>query len=238
MSKFRDGYRPRTVIAASAQTYHEKVLGYSPIAYWRLDETGGTAIADSSPNSLDAMASGVTLANATSPAGNPCPLFDGVNDRIAIYSAGLASAVDGDNFTVSLWAKINSLWSEGAYRTLFRLGGGTDRYFWIVKADAANTLRYDRHENLSMYVERATTETTWFHVAMTVGGGTMKAYFNGSQTGSDVGSVPSWAGPFNDAHSAIGAWGSTLYYWSGWIADVAIFDAALDAAAIADLAVV
>jgi hypothetical protein len=100
------------------RSYESKVLSYSPLAYWKLDETSGTIAVDSSVNANAAAYVGPTLAANTFLDGSPAPNFDGTNDYVNLYSAGLAvdwDAADPNQGTIALWVRVSGagVWTDG-----------------------------------------------------------------------------------------------------------------------------
>ena len=83
--------------------------------------------------------------------------------------------------------------------------------------------------------------TDWvpFVITWDKAGDAMKAYYNGSQSGSTQTIAGTWAGALNSASCVIGAANTTpATPWYGYLAHGAVWDRALPAAEIADLAVV
>lgn len=138
---------------SGAPPFAERILdlfGAAVIGYWKLDEASGTAVIDSSPqmqtNGL--YSGGVTLANALSPAGTLCPLFDGTNGKASAQSAGWAADFNGAEGSCAFFSKnvshtnneyilyfaVNSsnrvgfqqLGADGAFQWLYSAGGTAD----------------------------------------------------------------------------------------------------------------
>jgi len=70
--------------------YYQKILRASPLAYWPLWETSGTAVNDLSGNSYNGLYKFATLNGSTFINSDPCPTFGSM--WIELYSAGFASA--------------------------------------------------------------------------------------------------------------------------------------------------
>lgn len=217
--------------AGAAQSYIDKVLSYSPIAYWPLNEpSGGTAV-DASGNGYDGAYTGVTLGQTGIGDGETCPLFDGANDYCDIYSAGLDAAFDKDEGSMSCWVKVFNagVWTDGLERYAFAV-----RNNWTNKAQFFKDVVNNR-----VYWHRGTTGdissvlnpamggyTDWFHVGMTwsVLANEMKAFLNGPQEGSTQ-TISSWTDALAADECNIGSKDQVPSSpWLGWVAHYAIWD--------------
>ena len=158
--------------------------------------------------------------------------FDGSDDRLII---GDVTILDGDNtFTISTWVKFASLPTAG-------------NKFVIVSKDEAYEL-YIRTSTVDSVVvpwlylrlnNGATNNTgtlsisadTWYHIAATHKSDGTDIYLDGSAVGTGLGSQAT----INDTSESlgIGARANGGYPVPGSIDEVSIFDAALDASAIA-----
>ncbi len=224
----------------AAAAYADKVLDYSPMAYWQLNESSGTVVADSSGNDFHGTAYGVTWGVEGIGDGKTAALFDGVNDYVDVFSAGLTAAFNALAGTFSLWCKVSAWPSQFGIligfaeavvkRAAVQLGaaGDAERYrgiFWDGSSghpsdwDVSNT---DRH-----------------HLALTwnVPAGTVRLFVDGvGQTENDSG----LEGGFTAlVYATLGRYApSSNYFFPGMLAHVAVFDSVLSDEAIADLAVV
>ena len=228
----------------AAATYISKVLGYSPIAYWPLNEGSGAGAAicqvDTDQNGTPTDA---TFGNALGPDGvNYAPSFNGTSSRINIDTAALEAVFNGDEGTISIWIKVSGsgVWTDSAYREVISLYGDSSNAVRINKGNTNNTMRFLREANNTVLYYNATmSPTDWAHIGLSwsVSGGKLKTYLNGSEiVGSEKDIATTWAvSTFVNAN--IGSL-STSYLWSGWLAHVAVFDSALSDAAILALATV
>ena len=92
---------------AVTSSYADEVLADSPVGYWRLGETSGTAAADSSPNGLGGVyTNGVALGVGGALNGDPnaAVRFDGTNDLVTMGDPA-SGALDfgASDFTVEAW---------------------------------------------------------------------------------------------------------------------------------------
>ena len=99
----------RSLFGGRKATYMDKVLSYSPILYYPMNETAGaTAVnAGTLGSAADGAYTGVTLNNTTGPDGtNGAPYFDGVNDYLDGTTAALIAALSLQVGSVLIWLKV------------------------------------------------------------------------------------------------------------------------------------
>lgn len=235
---------PRLVRHAPPVSYADRVLALSPIAYWKLDETSGTTAFDSSGNGYDGTYSGVTLNAATAPDGSPAPAFDGVNDFVNVYGTGFASAFNHDEGTLLVFAKVanSGVWTDGTLRRIASFAVNNSNRVIIWKNSTANQVEvFYVANNVSKSVTRTGASfTDFFPVAITwsKSADQVRMYVSGSQNGSTQTGLGSWTGSLATTLATIGATstsGNNPFH--GSIAHVAVFDYALNASQIADVAV-
>lgn len=233
------------VIAAPVvPTYAEKVLSYSPIAYWILGEAAGaTAVCQVNSPAQDGAYTGVTLGQPGIGDGNTAPFFDGANDYVDIYSVALRDNISVTEFTIALWAKVNS-WADGTFRRFISIRGDNwDDIIHLFTHNANNTIfmQYEAN-NIPVTVQSNLGGTSdWFHLAITVSAlaDQMKSFVNGAQTGLTQTGLGAWAGGNIDTdRSLIGARFKTANVMNGWLAHCAVWDTPLTAPQILDLATV
>lgn len=232
----------------SHDQYYRKVLYYRPIAYWPLWEASGTVARCYVDTAQNGTYVGVTLGQSGIGDGRTAPLFDGVNDAVNIYSVPFAGAFDGDEGTISMWARVFNVgvWADGIARRLITFRADTNNRIHFTKQVAGDRLNfYRRAGGVPLDENHPYNNTAWFHVVMTWSRsapptGEQLYYLDGVQVGAmDVG-LGAWAGALDANRVCIGVdfistLGSPFY---GWLAHPAIFDRALPPGAIADLAVV
>lgn len=121
-------------VTLSVNPYTDRVLAYSPIAYWPLNEASGGTAEDLSGNNYDGSYTGVDLGQTGIGDGNTAPYFDGTNDYVNIYSTGFRDVFNGAEGTVVIWAKVFNadVWTDGnvRYPTEFRVDGSNYVYAW------------------------------------------------------------------------------------------------------------
>lgn len=247
---------PRQIAARSGATarvkspasYADYVLATQPanlIAYWKLDELSGSAAADSSGNGRGATYNGAALGQPVvgHRAVQTCPAFDGSASYVNAYSAGLASAWSGQQGTIALWLRAASagVWNDGVTRRIAVFG-----------ADISNRILIERStaNNLSFVYYGGGTQrgigpgmpatTDWFHVALVWDQSRtrMQCYIDGWLVGSDS-TIAAFTGSLASNYAEIGGGGTGVAaanIWSGNIAHVALWNTALKAAEIGQLA--
>jgi hypothetical protein len=235
-------------VALALGAYHERALATQParlIAYWRLNESAGTVVEDSSDANHDGTATGVTWGQGGIGDGYPAAGFDGVNDVINVYSAGLAGAFDGSAGTLMAWFKVGvGAWTDGASRILVEFEADADNYVRLSKLNTpTNTLRWRyRAGGTTKSVDKSgVSDSGWLCVALTwdKSANQMNAYFNGAQEGATQTGLGTWAGSLASTASVIGAISTAAANpWHGDVAHVAIWDVALSASEIAALGAV
>jgi hypothetical protein len=229
-----------------AADYINKILSFSPMAYWPLNETSGVD-ADNAEGTAarDGTYSGVTLDNSTGPDEQPVGLWDGANDTCDIQTASLASAFNGPAGTIAVWCKVINagFWTDANNRAAFRVLADANNYVIIYSPVGHNTITmvYNAGATTKQVIRSSYSPTSWFHLAMTWDAaagatGEMKAFFDGAQYGSTQTLLGTWANSLTESN--IGSNATPASVWSGWLAHAAVWDSALTPAQIASLATV
>lgn len=223
--------------------YGRKVLTTSRsnlIAYWPIFEASGTTAKDLSGNGRNGTITGVDLAQTGIGDGRTSGYFDGTNDYINIHSAGLNTAFNGQEGTISLWLKLPSAaYTDGSSRlaVCFRVDGSNN--LDLRKSASNNFITFNYVAGgTTKSVAHATSSTLWIHMLMTYSksGDAMKAYVLGVQSGSTQTGLGTWAGNLSSANTVIGAISTTpSNVTNGWIRDVAVWTTPLAQAAITRL---
>ncbi len=229
-----------------AGDYASKVLATAPanlLAYWKLDETGGTTAYDSSGHGRNGTYSGVALNTSSFLDGSPAPSFNGINDYVDVYSSSLAAAFNGNEGTFIAWGKVHdsSVWSDGSNRRLIHFVStlGTSNRIILSRPLADNSFLLQRSAsgNLGVTATLSNTDYVLYALAWSKVSDQVKAFINGSQVGTTQTGLQSFSGALATDSAVIGAHssGGTLS-WRGSIAHVALWDVALSAAQITSLA--
>ena len=211
--------------------YAQAVTGSSPDFYWRLNETSGSTVADSSSAGQDgSIVTGVSLTSGGSPASTP------VRDATFNGSSGLVVAKEA-------WNNPKTYSTEAWFKTTTTRGG---KIIGFGNATTGLSTSYDREvvmlnngrlqfgTNGAVRTLAATTTSfnngQWHHVVATQGADGMKLYVDG---------VLSASAAATDAQSYTGYWrlggdrnygNTTSSYFAGEIDEVAVYPTALTGA--------
>jgi hypothetical protein len=226
-------------------SYIDKILGYSPVAYWPLYEISGVVAADLSGNGFN----GVYSSNVSGwppetgiGDGNTAPFFDGASKYVLLTSAGLTAAFPKDEGTIFIWAKVfnSGVWTDAAVRRAINFRYNTQNQQYIQRTVANNTLNYYRIANniADQITQSPVSSLNWMCLVYTysVANDKFIAYYNGVQTGLTQTGIGSWAA------GAIGCWigcyNAATNFWYGPLAHAAIFGRPLNSTEIANLYVI
>lgn len=227
----------QTRFRLSSAPYVDKVLGYAPIAFWRLNEASGSDALDSSTNGYDGLYSGPTLAALTGPDGSNAPSFNGTSDRVLLSSSGVIADLDMTEGTALLWFKpASGVWTDGATRYALGIYASGTNYLVIGK-DSSNRLamQYRAGGTTKQYLDGTFTSTDWVCAVMTwsASADEVKFYIDGAQVGSTQTGLGTWSGAVTSV--TLGSYIAS-FFWSGGLALGALFDTVLSDTAVANLA--
>lgn len=243
------GTRRSLLGGVAASTYIDKVMSYSPIAYWPLWEAvGATAVCQVNSPAQDGTYVGVTLGQPGIGDGNTAPFFDGTNDYVDIYSVPFNAAFKGLEGTFAVWARVFNVgvWTDGANRFLGLIRTDANNEIQCYKSVAANTLTWYFRAGtvLDNIVQGGYTDVDWFLYGLTwsrsAGAtGEVRAYFNGAQVGTTQTGLGNWVGALNPVQCLIGSYlGPPALAWHGWLAHKFVLDYAASGPQMLDLATV
>lgn len=228
--------------------YHQRVLAMDPFAYWMLDEKSGAVAYDLVSGRVagaqNGAHTGVTLGADGIGDGRACPLYDGANDVTNIYSVTFRGAFDGTEGTAAIWARVSAagVWTDGSYDWAVRLFVDVNNGVDLYKTNVNNLFQASYKAGGTTKARNITcNETTWLHFVITWSASADKviAYKNGVQEGATLTGLGVWAGNLIATATCLGASstgpGSP---WNGYLAHGAVWDRALSADEVADLAVI
>lgn len=241
--------RNRLLFSGQPRTYADKVIAIAPanlVSYLPLSEAVGGDAADLSGHAYNGAYTGVDLGQPGIGDGRTAPLFDGVNDYVNWYSAGLAGAFNGAAGTTAQWVKVTNagIWADATQRTIVVLQVNTQNRVELVKTTTANQLRFRYTAgNVSKSIQDISlgATTNWFHLVCSwdAAADAVKGYINGVQVGGTQTALGVWAGTLASTAVVIGAASLTpTVVWSGYLAHLALWNVALSGAQIAQLAAV
>lgn len=225
--------------ATPVPSYSSVVLGIAPsnlVAYWQLNETSGSTAADSSGNGHDGTYSGVTLNATTFVDGSPAGTWDGVNDEVNAFSAGLASDWNSNELTILAWFQVaaSADWTDGTQRfaASFR---GSSALVQMSKSTTSNQFAFSYPTGSNTTASLSSTGWVSIAVTRTVTGNVQKAFVNGTS----VGSASATSSAVTLTSARFGRRGDAgVGYWNGSLRHVAVWDVALSDGDVSTLATV
>ena len=204
----------------SAGPYDQIVLADSPVAYWRLGESGGTTAADQVGANPGLYATSVTLGTAGAIAGEPntAVRLDGTTGRVTVADSPSLHLAAAGNLTIETWFKRSRI---GAWELLVDKGWQS----WGLGFNNTDYLKLSSYGfgDLARSNQRV-TDTNWHHAVATRSGTTSKIYLDGVDVTLPVSNLTWSDASAIDLH--IGS-GNNSDYFQGDIDEVAIYDRAL-----------
>jgi hypothetical protein len=231
-----------TVASTSPASYTSTVLANNPSFFWPLNDTTSTAT-DASPNGVNGTYTGGTTQSVPGPlTGSTATSFDGQSGNVFAQNA-----VNGpQTFSVEGWFKTTSntggkLVGFGSSQT--GMSGNYDRHIYMMND---GQLVYGIWNNATETVETPNTynDGQWHSFVATYDGTNMAFYVDGRLTGTTTSSsAQAYSGYWRVGGDNLNGWnldpwgsnsqGTTQpigYYFSGTIADVAVYPTALSSA--------
>jgi hypothetical protein len=154
----------------------------NPVAYWKLDEGSGTKTTDASGNSNTA-----TLVNgaswATGKRGGAARL-DGANDHLQAPASSTINSVK-TRLTIAAWVYRNA--TQAGWTTVANRQKGTTKgeYYFLGFRDDRPSFYIDTASGeKGITASSAAPVASWFHVAATYDGTSMRLYVDGGQVAS------------------------------------------------------
>lgn len=225
-------------------TYAEKVLNTAYdnlIGYWPMWEPSGLIAYDLSSRGNNGAYSGVTLGQPGIGDGATCPLFDGINDVVNVFSAGLAADFNGLEGTQTIWARVSAagVWTDGINRRIWQTQVDGANNEEAHKSAVANQIQvaYSAGGVVEVRNQIPFNPTDWFHVGMTWSASADEViyYFDGLPVETDT-ALGVFAGVI--VLATIGALNlAGAQPWDGFLAHPGIWTRPLTAAEFANLAV-
>jgi hypothetical protein len=226
---------------APGAAYPDAVLADNPIAYWRLDEVGGSPpdLATNS-GSLGPAGNGVYLGaplrqqpGALAGSADAAVAFDGVVQKLDVpHQAALNPS---GRLTVELWVRL-----EGGLGTLRsplssrHLPAG-EAYGYVFSTTLGNQWEFRTHTGLTAnrVLGGVVQSNAWTHLVGIYDGIATRLYVNGAAVGYPVTNAyaPNTVTPLRIGGGANE--GSGAFFWPGRIDEVAIYNTALSPARVA-----
>lgn len=226
-----------TPITVGPTDYLDAILGFAPVAYWRMNDGGSVAVDSASdfdgayvnaPTQVDGPLAGSTDLGVH---------FNGVDQYVEVpFDAALNPAT---TFSVVAWARVTG--GEGTQRQLVvsvHNGGGADVAGYFLEAfetDTWNAIILDGAGGFSFIQGPLVQLDKWTMIAMTYDNATLRLYVDGIAVGA-VGAPAGSYAPNVDTVLRIGAGTPTpVVPFAGDIAQVAFYDVPLDPAMVTAL---
>lgn len=211
--------------------YKDNVLALGPIAYWTLSEASGSVAPCEVDSGQNGVHYGVTLGEPGIGDGETCAYY-GTYDSgyyTDIYSAAFDAAFNGDEGSISLWAKVANvgIWTDGTQTLMIDIASLVTGSVTIQKWSVANQLAAGYTGKA--VIKSGMTTVDWFHVVITwsATADEVKVYYNGAQEGATKTGLTAWSGNLDSGAVRIGAFYSANHTFEGWLAHVAVWDRAL-----------
>lgn len=176
------------------------LFGSALIGYWKLDETSGTMILDSSPQGNHGTSAGLALANMALPAqiGGKAAYFDGSGGYASVFSAGLDADFNGAEGTLMAWFQATAAeWGETTLRRLLYFGEDADNRVTFQRS-AANKVDvvYEADNTTEARVPDELNTANWYHLAITWCklNDRIRVYRAGAQFGTDSTGLGTYSG--------------------------------------------
>lgn len=226
------------------QPHAEAMAALDPWAWWRLGETSGTTVADSSGNGRGATAlGGVTRGAAGAVAGDAAAAFDGSDDCVV---AGGVPTGDPTTLSLAAWFRLTAgggvLMGDSNDTTGDTVTPFTQRVVYLT--DAGNLVFgafAPGTGHVTVTSPGTYTDGTWHHVVATLGPGGQRLYVDGALVGSGGAVTPQTGNsvPFywHVGCNAIWGWPSepSTTHVTGLVDEAAVFGRELDAGQVAHL---
>ncbi len=216
-------------------TYSGAVLGTSGVqAYWRLGESSGNVACDSKGSDNGTYHGGFTLGQPGALAGDPdtSVSFDGAAGSDAV--AGVPSGLGATNASVEAWAYVPGSSAKGAF---VMVGNGSNGYGIGVgngTFDGAGSHLVVLFEEVRWIDTGANLTPGWHYVVLTLdASGSPTVYLDGTQVYSDTRTGPTapTGGVYIGGYTAAD---SNQRYFAGRLDEVAVYNAALTSAQVAN----
>ncbi len=194
------------------------------IAAYAFDETTGATAADASGSGRTGTLSGATWTSSGKNGG--ALSFDGINNLVTVADAASLNLTTA--LTLEAWVHPAS---DSSWRTVVLKEASSDlAYALYASGDVARPSGWARiGSSLSATGPAALPLNAWSHLAVTLGGGTLRLYVDGVQvaTAAVSGAISATAQPLRIGGNSL--WGE---YFAGLLDDVRIYNRALTAAEI------
>lgn len=219
-------------------TYASVIAADSPVAWWRLDETSGTSVADSGSGTADngtLTGTGTTLGlngiDTADSGGGTAYKFAGSS---YIDCGALASKLQfaiGSSFSIEAWAAFPSTLDTATGPILCEAYAGDGTVRWCLghwDGQFRNYAAFGWYNGQWRTISDTSTplnDDLWHHYVGTFDGTQVRLYIDGSLVAG-----PTTLGgtqPGGNENLYIGRRWDSANYWTGWLDEIAIYSSAL-----------
>ena len=225
-----------TSVAAPASTpksYSALVLADTPAAYWRMDDTTGTTMADATKNGNNGHYDGIVLLGQPGPFAADASTAVGFDGATGGASVPSSTSLQMNWVTIELWINKRADSDYGFYVVKNVVGGGGASTGWFELLNNHNNGRLEFRVTGDVdpvLVSTATLQLNrWYYVVATYDGVVAKLYIDGKLDGT-LAAVVSPAQNSDPLYIGRRADG---FFTNAQLAEVAIYPTALSAAQIA-----
>lgn len=214
-------------------TYSSDVLTDSPLGYWRLEETSGSTVTDSSGSSRDGTYFNTPTLNQAGllGEGGACVDFNGSDEYAKVTDAAW---MDVSAFTVHCMVRPDVV---SSYNPVVTRDGASGSRGWNIYILNGNLHCFDANLGGSVATGSVSLSTaTTYHIAMVSTGTQVRLYVNGTldvQVTASLGNT--LANDLMFAGSQAGGAGAPSFYFNGKIDEVVYVGTDLSGSRIADL---
>ena len=223
------------LVLASVPYKADAALATNLVSYWKMDESSGNPADSVGSNTLTNLN---TTAFGAAKINNGADIETSSTQGFRITDAAQSGLDFSDALTFAMWIKFESTPAGEITFIVKRVGSGNQRsYFWKMNSTTAvGFLWYTDGSTIggNLSVSWTPSTDTWYHIAVTKSGTTVKFYVNGAQQGLDqTGSnatIHNGTAPFE-----IGQWIDDVGNFDGFTDEVGVWSRALTLAEISSL---
>lgn len=199
------------------------------VAHWKLDETSGTAAADSAGSNHGTLVNGPT--RVTGKCGKALR-FDGYNDYVSISNSACFQVTRA--LTIAAWVKgetwpNNTSWAN----VVLRKGDANPNNWQLAIWQGKVALYLDANDDVGVTGTTTLATNTWYHVAGTWDGSTVRIYVNGVLNNTPVSRTAAISTDTRPVY--LGGRSGSTDILKGTLDDVRFYNKALSAAEITTL---
>jgi hypothetical protein len=208
------------------------------IVYLPLNETSGTVAEDDSGNNADGTYHGVTLNTTTFLTGDPAGTFDGVNDYVDALTSYLISHFSGSEGSIQFWAKVDAAFWVNNIISVFAFLSVDANNLIRVRKTGTNLLNWTHIAGaVARAINETPTPTVWTQYVFTWSNSLNRvAMYRAGALVATVAAPGTWAGSLANAFFGATVGGASAI--PGNMAQIAIWNAALDSTKVAVLATI